>query len=210
MQPDLRLQLITAPLPQRFPELQSRVEIALGAGVRCVQLRDKEASTRELAAIGSALLASCRRHGARLLINDRLDLALAIGADGVHLGVDDLPWDRARRLAPPPFIVGVSVDSPLLLQRAIEIGADYCGVGPAHATNTKPDAGRPIEPELFRELNRARGDASIALIAVGGIEPGGAARWLAAGADGVALSRGLLEAPDIDAAVRTLRQELAR
>jgi thiamine-phosphate pyrophosphorylase len=203
-----RLQLITSGSFTAPAALVGAVQEALQAGARWIQLRDKQASARELVEQARRLLPLCRQHRAKLIINDRLDVALLVRADGVHLGTDDLPWAEARRLAPPPFLLGVSVDSPELLQTAIEAHADYCGVGPAYETATKPDAGQPQPIELYRELVRQRGTDPIALIAVGGISPGNVRPLLEAGVDGVAVSRAVFESAQRGAVIRQLLTEL--
>lgn len=201
------LQLITAPQAGGFSVLVEKVERALTGGVRWVQLRDKTVTARELAEQAHLLRTLCRAHGAGLAINDRLDLALAVGADGVHLGEDDLPWSDARRLAPPPFVIGVSVDRVTLLTQAEAAKADYVGVGPAFPTRTKQDAGASPPHSLYRELTTARSRAALQIIAVGGIEPGRVAPLVAAGVDGIAVSAGLLGG-DPRRAAQLLRTEL--
>ncbi len=208
MTPVPSLQLITSPHPDGFAALAADVASALSAGVRLVQWRDKRSSAMEAVTEVRALKSLCLAHQARLIVNDRLDVALAAGADGVHLGEDDLPWQAARRLAPAPFLIGVSVDREELLERAFEAQADYCGVGPAYPTRTKHDAGDPQPLMVFEKLARARGDRLLPIIAVGGIVPGDAARLIAAGADGVAVSAGILKAANIAAATRALIAEL--
>lgn len=202
------LQLITTAHRGGFAALCDRVAAALSAGVPLVQWRDKQTSDAEAVRQVRALKLLCVSHGARLIVNDRLDIALAAGADGVHLGEDDLPWHEARRLAPAPFLIGVSVDREELLERALAAQADYCGVGPAYATRTKLDAGAPQPLSLFRALARARGARVLPMLAVGGVRPGNAAALILAGADGVAVSAGILDAQDVAAATRLLLSEL--
>lgn len=203
------LHLITLPLAGGFERVESVVVAALDAGVRVVQLRDKQVTAREMVAQARVLRGHCRGWGAKLVVNDRLDVALAAGADGVHLGEDDLPWVDARRLMAPPFWIGVSVDREEMLERAIDAGADYCGVGPAYRTTTKPDAGEPQPAQLYRTLVRARGERSISIIAVGGVALGGAAPLIAAGADGVAVGAAIFGAADPGAVTRAFLAELA-
>ena len=114
---------------------------ALRGGVRLVQYREKELSTCQQVEQARRLLCLTRQHGAFFLVNDRVDVALAVGADGVHLGQEDLPLPIARRLLGRGKIIGVSVQSPEEARRAEAAGADYLGVGAIFSTSTKPDAG---------------------------------------------------------------------
>lgn len=179
----------------------ARLEAALAAGAPAIQLRDKTSSTRTLVARACALRALTARYGALLVVNDRLDVALAAGADGVHLGDDDLPLAAARRWAPPGFLIGRSVDNAAQAEEAAAGGADYVGLGPVFATPTKPDAGPPLGVDGVATVARS---AALPVVAVGGVEPAHAAALFAAGAAGVALVRGVLHAPDPAAAVRLI------
>ncbi|MBP7147769.1 MAG: thiamine phosphate synthase [Acidobacteria bacterium] len=208
---DEQLYLVTGPVPGSWAEVLRRVEAAVAAGVRVVQYREKSAPALEMAAQLRQLLSLCRPRGARVLVNDRLDVALAAGADGVHLGEDDLPWTDARRLGPRPFLLGCSVSSAESAARAIAAGADYVGLGPAYRTATKADAGEPIALELITriaEMCHAPG-VRIPLVAIGGIGPGLAAPLVKAGADAVAVIAAVMQAPDPAAAARGLLDEVA-
>lgn len=176
-------------------DLPGLARAAERGGATLVQLRLKRASARELVAAARSL-----RDAVRLpvLVNDRLDVALAAGAAGVHLGPDDLPVELARRIAPPGFIVGASVGSPG--EAAAAGSADYWGVGPWRATGTKPDAGQALGPEGFRRIVALAG--AVPCVAIGGVRPEDVEPVRAAGGAGVAVASGILGAGDVEAAAR--------
>jgi thiamine-phosphate pyrophosphorylase len=176
-------------------DLQALARAAERGGVTAVQLRLKRASARELSEAARALGADLR---VPLLVNDRPDVALAVGAAGVHLGPDDLPVALARQLAPAGFIIGASVGSPE--EAAGARGADYWGVGPWRSTGTKADAGEPLGPGGFRRLVSLAG--TIPCVAIGGIRPDDVGAVRAAGGAGVAVVSGILGAGDVEAAAR--------
>ena len=176
-------------------DLAGLARAAERGGATAVQLRLKRASARELSAAARVVRDALR---APVLVNDRLDVALAAGAAGVHLGPDDLPVELARRIAPPGFIVGASVGSPE--EAAAAQGADYWGVGPWRATGTKADAGQALGPEGFRRIAALAG--KIPCIAIGGVRPEDVAEVRAAGGAGVAVVSGILGAGDIETAAR--------
>ncbi|HIE04365.1 MAG TPA: thiamine phosphate synthase [Candidatus Latescibacteria bacterium] len=142
------------------------VKEALEAGVRIVQYREKELSLRRQIEEAQEILKLCRKFEATFIVNDRVDLALAVGADGVHLGPEDMPPELARRILGEGKLVGVSVGSVQEALRAKEAGADYIGVGPIFRTFTKSDAGHPIGPGRLREVRSA---VDLPVAAVGGI-----------------------------------------
>ncbi len=184
---------------------RSHVQVATEAvrgGADVIQLREKHASTRELIEIGRALREVTRAGGALLIINDRVDVALAVDADGVHVGQDDMPADIARRLMGPGKIIGVSAATPAEARRAKEDGADYLGVGAIYATGSKPDAGEPTGPQLLSEIRAA---VDLPLVAIGGINVHNAAEAIRYGADGVAVISAVVAAPDVALATRSLR-----
>ena len=142
------------------------VDSALRGGVTAVQLRSKRASPRDLLATGAEVRDLARRHGAMFLVNDRPDLALALEADGAHLGPDALPPSEARKLLPSPAILGVSVSTLEEAARAEQEGADYLGAGPVFRTATKEDAGEPLGLDL---LARIAASVRIPVVGIGGI-----------------------------------------
>lgn len=182
------------------------VAAALAGGATAIQLRAKDESGGRLFELALALRDLTRRSGALLFVNDRLDVALAAAADGVHLGQDDLPLAAARRLAPPPFLIGVSAATPDEARAAELGGADYLGVGSVFATSTKADAGAPIGPAGLAVV--ARGTC-LPIVGIGGISPANAASVLAAGAAGVAVVSAVVAAQDVEAATRRLAAALA-
>ena len=203
------LYLITSPMAG----LEAMVEAALGGGVRLVQYRAKADATSgngvplddatRLQQV-RALRALTSRHGALLIVNDRIDLALAAGADGVHLGQGDLPPQLARRLLGPERLIGRSTHQLSQLQQAVADGCDYVGVGPVHATPTKP--GR--EPVGLDYVRQAAVESPIPFFAIGGIELANLAAVRAAGAARVAVVRAITAAADPAAAAAGLLQAL--
>jgi thiamine-phosphate diphosphorylase len=171
---------------------------AVTGGVTSVQLRLKQASARELTDLARRLVQALP---VPVLVNDRPDVALAAGC-GVHLGPEDLPVALARRLLPPPSLIGASVGSEAEAGPAGE--ADYWGIGPWHPTGTKQDAGGAIGADGFRRmLGLARGRPCIA---IGGIRPEDVAEVLRAGGVGVAVVSGILGEDDVEAAARRYRR----
>jgi thiamine-phosphate pyrophosphorylase len=195
--------LVTDDALVRGRDLVTLARAAELGGVTSVQLRLKAASAAELASLGRALL---RALGIPVIINDRLDVALAIGAHGVHLGPDDVPVAMARQLAPPGFIIGASVG----LEGESGNGelADYWGVGPWSVTDTKPDAGAALGAQGFARIHALAGERPC--IAIGGIRPEDVPAAIAAGAAGVAIVSRLLGAGDMVAAARRYRNLSSR
>lgn len=190
-----RLYLVTGPVP----DLEARVERALEAGLRLVQYRAKEQAgleDRTRLEQARALRALCARHGALFLINDRIDLALAVDADGVHLGQGDLPPAIARQLLGPDRLIGRSTHAIDQLRQAVADGCDYVGVGPVHATPTKP--GR--EPVGLDYVRQAAAESPIPFFAIGGIEASNLEMVRSAGASRVAVVRAITAAADPGAA----------
>jgi thiamine-phosphate diphosphorylase len=176
------------------------VAAALEAGVRVIQVREKEGAARRALEIARAARLLTRQYDALLLVNDRIDLALAVDADGVHLGQGDLPIDVARRLLGPDALVGLSITAVSQLTADDAGEADYLGVGAVFPTGSKRDAtltGLPL-------LSSARAAQAAPIIAIGGIAVDNAAVAVRAGADGVAVISAITEAPDPLAAARRL------
>ena len=179
------------------------VHAALNGGATMVQLRAKTLHDLGKYAIGRVLLQACRAAGAAFVVNDRLDIALALGADGIHLGVDDLPLEEARRLSPPGFIIGYSPETDEQARRARERGASYLGVGPVFATSSKSDAGEAIG---FDVLERRAWLSRLPVIGIGGITPDNAPDVIGAGACGVAVIGAISRSPDPESAARAIRE----
>lgn len=168
---------------------------AVAGGVTAIELRLKLAATRELVDLARAVIAAV---AVPVLVNDRLDVALAAGAAGVHLGPDDLPVTLARRIAPAGFWIGASVGNAG--EAAVGQGADYWGIGPWRATSTKADAGPALGAEGFRAVQAL--SKRIPCIAIGGIRPEDVPAVLRAGGVGVAVVSGILGRDDVEAAAR--------
>jgi len=177
----------------------------LAGGARLLQLRLKGADAATLLAVATEVVALGHAHGAVVLVNDRPDVARAAGADGVHLGQDDLPVAAARRVLGPGALVGVSTHDLAEARAAAAAGADYLGVGPVYATASKTHALPPRGLGLVRAVRAA---VPCPLVAIGGITAATAAEVRAAGADSVAMIGALCAAPDVSAAVRTVLAHL--
>lgn len=173
---------------------------ALRGGACVIQLRDKRLTVRELYPIALELREITREYGAVFIVNDSVELALAVDADGVHLGQEDMPADVARRLMGPDRIIGVSTHSVDEAMAAERDGADYIGFGPMYVTATK-DAGAAKGPE---GLKLVRGCVRIPVVAIGGIKASNAKQVIEAGADGIAVITAVTAAADIEAAAREL------
>ena len=191
-----RLYLVCGEQPDAF------LRQALQGGVDIVQLRLKGAPEETIVTTARRYAEICRVHGVPLILNDRPDLVEAAGADGVHVGQDDTAVAQARAQVGPDRIVGLSTHSPAQIDAAgAEPAIDYIGVGPVHATPTKP--GRPaVGLELVRY---AAAHATTPFFAIGGIDAGNAAAVRAAGATRIAVVRAITDAADPEAAARALR-----
>jgi thiamine-phosphate pyrophosphorylase len=179
------------------------VRAAIRGGTSVVQLREKTATTREMVELGQALHAITRQAGIPLIINDRLDVALAIAAEGVHVGHDDMPVRLARRLIGPDLLLGASPETVGEARQMERDGANYLGVGDVYGTPSKSDAGIPIGVDGLTEVIRA---VSIPVVAIGGITLENAGLVIQAGAAGVAVISAVIGAPDPEAAARRLRE----
>lgn len=180
---------------------------AVEGGATMIQLRDKVAGPRQLLIEARRIARLCRARGVRFIVNDRLDLALAADADGVHLGQDDLPPWEARRLLGTDKILGVSTHSLEQGLRAVTQGADYLGIGPVFPTATKATGYDPIGIETIQQL-RARVDLPI--VAIGGITLNNIRKVIQAGATGVAAVAAIIGADDITAMTRAFSVAIRR
>jgi len=179
---------------------------ALGAGVRAVQLREKDLETRALVDLASELLCLTREQGAVMLVNDRVDLVLALGADGVHLRSDSMPVSAARRLLGPERLVGASAHSAEAVVRAELEGADFAVLGPVYQTASKRSYGAPIG---LHPIEEASWRCRIPVFAIGGITPARVGEVRQAGAFGVAVISSVLSAADVESATRQLLGAIA-
>jgi thiamine-phosphate pyrophosphorylase len=177
----------------------------MGAGVDIVQLRMKDAEDEAIVAAGQRFARATARHGALFVLNDRPDLVADADADGVHVGQDDMAVEAARAIVGPDRLVGLSTHSPAQVDAAADLDVDYIGVGPVHATPTKP--GRPaVGLELVRY---AAGHATVPFFAIGGISPDNVEAVRGAGASRIAVVRALTDAADPVPAARRLRQGIS-
>ena len=194
-----RLQLITDTRDGR--DCLPVVAAALAAGLRCVQVRDKTHSDRWLVDLTRRVLELAEPRGASVIVDDRADIALAAGATGVHVGVDDLPVADVRRVLGPDAIVGATARTPDTARQAAADGATYVGTGPAYATTTKAGLPTPLGPDRIRVIAAA---VDIPVIAIAGIGPREAVELRGVGAHGVAVVTAISDAPDPEAATAEL------
>ena len=195
-----QIYLVTAPAEN----LLEAVEAALQGGLQIVQYREKQAEDCDRIVIARQLKALCQRYGALFLINDRVDLAIAVDADGVHLGQQDLPIAVARDLLGSHRIIGRSTTNPEEMAKAVAEGADYIGVGPVYATPTKPD-----KPAAGLDYVRyAAANAPVPFYAIGGIDTQNLSEVIAAGAHRVAVVRAIMKADNPTATTQRCLSQL--
>jgi thiamine-phosphate pyrophosphorylase len=180
---------------------QDVVRQAIAGGASAVQLRWKDGPLREAVSLARELKSICIEHEVLFVVNDRLDLAMAIQADAVHLGEDDLPLPEARALVGDSMLIGYSPADLSEVSWAVESGADYLGVGPVYGTSTKDDAGEAVGIDRIRAV---RDQTDIPFVGIGGINAENAAPVIEAGADGVAVISSVVAQDDIEAAARAL------
>ena len=204
---DLSVYVLLDPRYTRGRELDWVAGEALAGGATALQLHLKDGGASEWLRWAGLIMPLCRRAGAALIINDRADVAAAAGADGVHLGQDDLPVAAARQLLGPEPLIGVSADTMAEIRGGYADGADYCGLGPVYPTTSKSDAGPVIGPMEFTRLVRA---APLPIVGIGGITAANAAQLTGAGAAGVAVIAAVTSAPDPREACRRLGEAVQR
>ncbi|MBI2312840.1 MAG: thiamine phosphate synthase [Betaproteobacteria bacterium] len=181
--------------------LVAKVRSALAGGARLVQYRNKSADAASRLTQARALLAACREYGVPLIINDHLELALEVDADGVHLGAGDGPAAEARRLLGAEKLLGVSCYNRLdLAQQALRLGADYVAFGSFFPSDVKPDAVQAT-PELLR---RAKAELAVPVVAIGGISAANGRLLVESGADALAVITAVFAADDVEAAARKI------
>jgi thiamine-phosphate pyrophosphorylase len=209
---DPTLYLVTDTALCRPRPVADVVRAAVAGGVTVVQVRDKTASRRELLELTRAVQAAVPP-SVPVVVNDAVDVALLAGADGVHVGQDDLPPDEVRALIGPDALLGFSVSSAEELAAALALPpgtVDLVGIGPVRGTPTKPDAGRPLGLDGVRELAATARAAGLVPVAIGGIDAATAADVAATGVDGVCVVSAICAAADPAAAARGLRDAVAR
>ena len=199
---DLALYLVTDRGLSLGRDLETVVLEAVKGGVTLVQLREKDIDTREFIALGLRLKAALAGSGVPLLINDRVDVALAVDADGVHIGQSDMPYDIARRLLGPDKIIGLSVETIEEVVQANGLDVDYIAVSPVFATHTKTDT---LTPFGYEGLERACRLTRHPVCGIGGMNADTAGRAIACGADGVAVVSAISSAPDPCSASKNLK-----
>ena len=183
------------------PTIEESVEKAIKGGAGVIQLREKDASGRSFLQTAESVHDITQRYGIPLIINDRVDIALAVGAEGVHLGQDDIPARAARRIIGPDMILGVSASSLEEARQAERDGADYLGVGAMNPTMTKSDA----DTVTVDELKAIRAAVSIPIVIIGGINLGTIGHYKGIGVDGIAVVSAVVAADDPEKAARELR-----
>lgn len=204
---DTDLYAITAAEYSRGRSNLEVVQALIRAGVRLIQYREKDKSMRAKYYECLAIREMTAAAGVALIVNDQVDLALAVGADGVHLGQDDLPVERARDLAGGDLLIGLSTHSPEQAQAAVQTGVvDYIGVGPLFATSTKKDV---VPPVGLNYLDYVVANIPLPLVAIGGIKEHNIAEVRRHGARLIAMVTEIVGAPDIEAKIRSLRRVLA-
>lgn len=204
MPPDVTVYVVLDPILSKGRTHEEVAAMAIAGGASVIQLRDKQASVRELCEIGRRIKALTVRTGAHFIVNDRVDIALAIDADGVHLGQDDLPAGLARDILGPRRILGVSVENGDQARRAARAGATYVAIGPIYeARGSKADAGAPIGVEAITELRK---HTRLPIVAIGGINHDRVADVARAGADGAAVISAIVSATDITEATREMKR----
>lgn len=197
---DYSLYLCTDRRLMTSPTIEASAESALRGGTTVIQLREKDCSSREFYELGLRVKKITERYHAPLIINDRVDIALAVGAAGVHVGQGDLPCKVVREIVGPDMIVGVSAATLEEAVRAEEDGADYLGVGAMYATATKTDT-RPVSME---ELLKIRAAVKIPIVVIGGINKQTLGNFKGTGVDGLAVVSAIVAQPDPEAAAREL------
>lgn len=208
-QPDYSIYLVTDDGCLQGRALIDCVREALEGGVTLVQYRAKTASSAEMYAEALQLKALCDSFNVPLIINDRLDIAMAVGAAGVHLGQDDLPCAAARKIWGEDYLIGVSAHNPAEAKAALQSGADYLGCGAVFGTATKADV-KKLGTEGLAAICKAKG---LPVVGIGGVTADNYREVRAAGADGAAIVSGILAQPDIRAMVRAIAkvsQEFAK
>ena len=191
--------LVTSPVP----DLLGTVELALKGGIAIVQYREKTANDDERLKIAKEMRSLCHQYDALFIVNDRVDIAAAADADGVHLGQQDLPMEAARQILGPDKIIGRSTTNPSELERALNEKADYIGVGPVHATPTKP--GKAASGDEY--VRYAAQHATMPWFAIGGLNADNLAPTLEAGATRIAIVRAIMQADDPTAIAQSLVEQ---
>ena len=207
MKVDVRLNAIVDPERANGRSLSELTRLVVAGGATLIQLRDKQGATRQMIEEARAIKAALAGTGVRLVVNDRVDVALVAGADGVHLGQEDMRVEDARRLLGPGAIIGLSIKTVALANAAPLEQLDYVGVGGVYATTSKDNPNKPIGVNGLRDIVHAfhARKRDLPVCGIAGIDASNAAAAIAAGADGVAVISALSMKSDPEAAARELR-----
>ena len=201
MKPDYSLYLVTDRMLMRTKTLGEAVEQAVIGGCTIVQLREKESLSLDFYVLALEMKKITDRYGIPLIINDRIDIAMAVGAAGVHIGQKDIPADIARKVIGKDMLLGVSAVSAAEAVNAAKAGADYLGVGAMFPTGTKPDAGFVS----MEELERIRREVDIPIVVIGGISKENAMLFQPMGIDGLAVVSAVIAQPNIKKSAADLK-----
>jgi thiamine-phosphate pyrophosphorylase len=202
---DFRLYLITDRKQTKMP-LPEAVRLALKGGVRAIQLREKDLPVRELLALAQEIRSSTKEFGAMLFINDRVDIAVAVDADGVHLGHQSMPPEPVRKIVGKRMLIGVSTHNAAEAKAAEKGGADFITFGPVYTTPSKLGYGPPAGVDALREV---KGQINIPVFGLGGIRIDSIPEVLRTGADGVAMISAIFAVEDIQRAAETIEKQVA-
>jgi len=207
MKVDVRLNAIVDPERANGRSLSELTRMVVAGGATLIQLRDKHGATRQMIEEARAIKAALAGTGVRLVVNDRVDVALVAGADGVHLGQEDMRVEDARRLLGPDAIIGLSIKTVALANAAPLEQLDYVGVGGVYATTSKDNPNKPIGVNGLRDIVHAfhARKRDLPVCGIAGIDASNAAAAIAVGADGVAVISALSMKSDPEAAARELR-----
>jgi len=203
MEIDYSLYLVTDRGLSRGRRTLDIVKAAVKGGVTCVQLREKACGTREFIDQALSIKDFLKSRQIPLIINDRLDVAQAVGADGVHLGQSDMPFSMAKKIAREDMVIGISAESLADAVHAEKEGADYIGVSPIYKTPTKTDTAPPLGLSGLSEIRKA---VNIPLVGIGGLNAANCGQVIENGADGVAVVSAIVAADDPELSARHLKQ----
>jgi len=204
---DFRLYAITGEEFHKGRELLEVMEAAILGGADIIQLRDKKSSKRDVLTKARALRELTKKHDVLFIVNDHIDVALAVDADGIHLGQDDLPLSEARKIMGPNKIIGISTHAIEEAREAEKNGADYIGVGPVFPTKSKEDVVAPVTTAYVQEVAR---EITIPFVAIGGIKLHNVDQVLAAGATRICAVSEIVGADDIIKTCETFKKKLHR
>lgn len=199
---DFTLYLVTDRALMSSSSLETAVEQAILGGCTMIQLREKDISSEEFYHLAVSIKGITDKYEIPLIINDRVDIALAIGSAGVHIGQHDLPASIVRKIIPPDMVLGVSASTLQEAEKAVSDGADYLGVGAMFSTSTKTDA----DVVSMQTLLHIRKSVRIPIVVIGGIKKENASMFKAAGVDGLAVVSGIISQPDIRASAQDLKK----